>query len=62
MPNKYITCTDCAKEFYFKETDQSFYAQQGFAEPKRCWTCRQKRKTRRAAREQQGAGNDPKPE
>jgi len=44
MPNIDIMCVDCKKEFYWKEVDQKYYAEQGFVPPKRCYTCRQTRK------------------
>lgn len=42
---KFLTCTDCGKEFEFKVDDQKFYADHGFQDPKRCPECRQKRKS-----------------
>ncbi len=48
MPDIYKTCIECNRDFYFKESDQTFYAAQGFAEPKRCFPCRQRRKAERA--------------
>jgi hypothetical protein len=51
MADIYLTCIepDCGKEFYFKESDQKFYEEKGFAPPKRCFACRKKRKEARAA-------------
>lgn len=44
MPDIFLICTDCSKEFFFKEKDQEFYLLQGYENPKRCWDCRQSRK------------------
>lgn len=47
MPDINLTCCECKNDFYFTERDQKFYAAQNppFQQPKRCWKCRQKRKT-----------------
>ncbi len=43
--DKTIKCVDCGTEFVFTARDQAFYHEQGFAnEPKRCKSCRDKRK------------------
>lgn len=39
-----IKCQDCGEEFIFNEAEQKFYEEKGFAQPKRCRLCRQKRK------------------
>ncbi len=44
MGDKELTCVDCGKEFTFSEKDQIFYAEKEFAQPKRCWNCRKKKK------------------
>jgi hypothetical protein len=45
MPdNIHLVCIECSKNFYFSAKDQEWYAEQGFAAPRRCWACRQKRK------------------
>ena len=44
--DKTIVCTDCQAEFVHSATDQQRYAERGFTnEPKRCPTCREKRKS-----------------
>lgn len=44
--DKTIACIDCGTPFTFTANEQEFYAQKGFSnEPKRCKTCRDKRKT-----------------
>lgn len=43
--DKTITCSDCGTDFVHSAEDQSRYAERGFTnEPKRCRTCREKRK------------------
>jgi CxxC-x17-CxxC domain-containing protein len=42
-----ITCADCGQEFVFSASEQQFYADRGFSEPRRCPSCRA---TRKAAR------------
>lgn len=44
-----ITCQDCQTPFAFTESEQSFYQEKGFSNPKRCKACRQ-------ARKEQGGG------
>ena len=40
-----LQCSDCGKTFEFSVEDQEFYAQRGYAEPKRCPECRKTRRT-----------------
>ncbi len=42
-----ITCADCGQEFVFSASEQQFYADRGFSEPRRCPSCRQARKAAR---------------
>ncbi len=43
--DKNIVCADCGEEFVHSAEDQARYAERGFTnEPKRCRTCREKRK------------------
>jgi CxxC-x17-CxxC domain-containing protein len=45
-----ISCVDCGSEFPFTAGEQEFYAQRGFSEaPKRCPSCRARRKSQRQA-------------
>lgn len=46
MATQYITCVDCRQEFEHPERDQDFYAEHGYAPPKRCKLCRIKKKAR----------------
>ncbi len=51
--DKTLTCADCSQAFTFTASEQDFYAERGFTEPKRCPTCRAARK---AARNTGGGG------
>jgi CxxC-x17-CxxC domain-containing protein len=51
--DKNLTCADCGQEFVFTASEQDFYAQRSFTEPRRCPSCRASRK---AARNADGGG------
>ena len=51
--DKTLTCADCGQQFVFTASEQDFYAQRGFTEPRRCPADRAARK---AARQSSGAG------
>ncbi|MDD3012858.1 MAG: zinc-ribbon domain containing protein [Candidatus Gastranaerophilales bacterium] len=38
------TCVDCSSSFVFTTSEQEFYKRQGLPYPKRCKTCRERRK------------------
>ncbi len=42
--DKTLTCVDCGAQFTFSERDQAFYQERGYQAPRRCKTCRDKRK------------------
>ncbi|HET8586426.1 MAG TPA: CxxC-x17-CxxC domain-containing protein [Candidatus Limnocylindria bacterium] len=42
-----LTCADCGTQFTFSASDQQFYADRQFSEPRRCPTCRAARKAAR---------------
>jgi len=44
MPDKDLSCVECAKQFTFTDKEQQFYTERGFQEPKRCSSCRAARK------------------
>ncbi|MEP0843847.1 MAG: zinc-ribbon domain containing protein, partial [Phycisphaerae bacterium] len=45
--DKTINCVDCAQPFVHSAEDQARYAERGLAhEPKRCPTCRAKRRSK----------------
>ncbi len=52
--DKTLTCADCGQEFAFSASEQQFYADRQFSEPRRCPTCRAARK---AARGDFGGGH-----
>jgi CxxC-x17-CxxC domain-containing protein len=51
-----ITCADCGQEFVFTASEQQFYADRGFSDPRRCPTCRQARKQARSSGNDFGGG------
>ena len=44
--DRYIKCVDCNTEFIFTSSEQGFFQQKGFNDPKRCKPCRDERKQR----------------
>jgi len=42
-----LTCVDCRQEFAFTASEQQFYADRQFSEPRRCASCRAIRKASR---------------
>ena len=50
--DKTLTCADCGQEFTFTSSEQQFYADRQFSEPRRCPACRA---TRKAARGDSGS-------
>ena len=51
--DKTLTCADCGQEFTFTSSEQQFYADRQYSEPRRCPECRAARK---AARGESGGG------
>jgi CxxC-x17-CxxC domain-containing protein len=51
--DKVLVCADCGQEFTFTTSEQQFYADRQFTEPRRCPSCRAARK---AARGDSGGG------
>jgi len=51
--DKTLVCADCNQEFVFSGTEQQFFADRQFSEPRRCAACRAVRK---AARGDSGGG------
>ena len=39
-----LRCADCGDEFRWTAKGQADFAAQGYPPPKRCWTCRQRRR------------------
>ena len=45
-----LNCVECAQTFVFSADDQTYHAEKGYAnEPKRCPSCRQKRRDQRSS-------------
>ena len=47
--DKTITCVDCRQDFVFTGSEQQFYAERQFSEPRRCPGCRNARKAERGS-------------
>jgi CxxC-x17-CxxC domain-containing protein len=45
--DKTLTCADCNQEFSFTASEQQFYTDRQFSEPRRCPSCRAARKAQR---------------
>ena len=45
--DKILSCVDCSQEFTFTASDQQFYADRQFSEPRRCPSCRAAKKAAR---------------
>ena len=43
--DKNLTCVECQTTFVFSADDQSFHAQKGYTDPKRCTSCRAARRS-----------------
>jgi len=52
--DKVLACADCGQEFTFTASEQQFFADRQFSEPRRCPSCRAARK---ASRGEGGASN-----
>ena len=46
--DKTLTCADCGQSFTFTASEQDFFAERGFTEPRRCPSCRASRKAARS--------------
>jgi CxxC-x17-CxxC domain-containing protein len=49
-----LTCSDCGNEFVFTASEQEFYTERGFSDPRRCRDCRAARKSQRGAGDSRG--------
>jgi len=45
--DKVLACADCGQEFTFTASEQQFFADRQFSEPRRCPSCRAARKASR---------------
>jgi len=48
--DKELRCTDCAQGFVWTADSQEYHARQNYQPPKRCPSCRARRRQERAAR------------
>ena len=51
-----LTCADCGQEFVFTASEQQFYADRGFSDPRRCRSCRAQRKSQMGSGESSSTG------
>ena len=51
-----LNCLDCPTTFIFSSDDQSFHAEKGYSDPKRCPNCRKEARSRRNNRGGGGGG------
>ena len=51
-----LSCADCRQEFVFTASEQQFYADRQFSEPRRCPSCRASRKASRGTGGSSGGG------
>jgi len=51
-----LTCADCGQEFVFSASEQQFYADRGFSDPRRCRSCRSARKAQMGGGDQMSMG------
>lgn len=51
MPDIQSKCYDCGADFVITESEQAFFKSKDFSLPKRCKSCRDKRKAERMGEE-----------
>jgi CxxC-x17-CxxC domain-containing protein len=56
--DKTLTCADCNQSFTFTASEQDFFAERGFTEPRRCPSCRASRKAARGSDSGGGYSSD----
>ena len=54
--DKELVCLECKQLFHFTASEQAFYAEQGYGQPRRCPTCRAERHQRRQEQHGRSAG------
>ena len=55
--DKELICIECQLPFTFRAKEQAFFAEQGFAAPKRCPVCRAERRQRRQEQYERSEGS-----
>lgn len=58
MTDRTLTCSDCNETFMFTSSEQEFYAERQFSEPRRCPSCRASRKLSRGGSSESARGSD----
>ena len=57
MTDRTLTCADCSGEFLFTASEQEFFAERQFSEPRRCPSCRAVRKLSRGGSDDMARGS-----
>lgn len=52
MEGKEIICKDCGTGFVLTPTEQNWYKERGFDEPKRCFNCRRAKRAQNINRKE----------
>jgi CxxC-x17-CxxC domain-containing protein len=60
--DKNLTCVECNSTFVFSADDQSFHAQKGYTDPKRCTSCRAARRNGGSSYSSYGGGSSYRPQ
>jgi CxxC-x17-CxxC domain-containing protein len=58
MIDRTLTCADCNEAFTFTASEQEFFADRQFSEPRRCPSCRASRKLSRGGSGDSARGGD----
>jgi CxxC-x17-CxxC domain-containing protein len=56
LADRTLTCADCGQEFVFTASEQQFYQERGFSDPRRCRSCRAARKASMGSGDAMGGG------
>jgi CxxC-x17-CxxC domain-containing protein len=59
MTDRTLTCADCGEAFMFTASEQEFFAERQFSEPRRCASCRAVRKLSRGGSSEPTRGGAP---
>ena len=57
LQDRYLTCSDCGKEFLFTADEQAYFLKKELHLPKRCATCRTLRKLKFSPIAKDGGNN-----
>ena len=56
LADRTLTCADCGQEFVFTASEQQFYQERGFSDPRRCRSCCAARKASMGSGDAMGGG------